>query len=81
MKRFILFIFTILYVVCLFPQKTVVVNARIETKSHIWVLDSIILNNEFTEIYWHAVSKGMTWCNNSSNIYLKDYYLVKKEDN
>lgn len=73
MKRFILFIFTILYAICLFPQKKVVVNARIETEHQVWTLDSIKLNDKDTSLYWHVESKGYTWCQINPDSYLEDY--------
>lgn len=55
----------------LFPQKIVRVNARIDTKYHIWTLDSIKINKINTEFYWNVFSKNDTWCYIDSNSYIK----------
>lgn len=71
MKRFILLIYSLLCTIILFSQKVVTVNAQIETKYQVWTLDSIKLNEEDTDLYWHVESKGDTWCHINTNTYLQ----------
>ena len=71
MKRFILLIYSLLCTILLFSQKVVTVNAQIETKYQVWTLDSIKLNEEDTDLYWHVESKGYTWCHVNTNTYLQ----------